>query len=247
MNAKECSKQDLRKLTREFPSRRTEELADELGRTTQAVKRKAACLHLRKSAKYLRRLGRVAVIALAAVLLLTVRAGPVKAAEPAPLPAPATPWLIGTVGNEEQLGVYLGYELGSRTWAGIEGRWYERVNTGSEAASASMFVMWEVVPDLVIPVGGLFPQLDTGSVPQSISASLFLGGSLGLLWPEDGDNSFNFRDRDAVAKVFTEVQFGGGGNAVVGLRYEYAFQPDQWEDLAETPQHSAFLTLTTRF
>ena len=52
------SKDDLKQLRRLFPSRATAEVASELGRPTEAVKKKASRMGLRKSNRYMKSLGR---------------------------------------------------------------------------------------------------------------------------------------------------------------------------------------------
>jgi hypothetical protein len=52
------SKDDLKELKRLFPKRPTAEVAAELGRPTEAVKKKASRMGLRKSPRYMRSLGR---------------------------------------------------------------------------------------------------------------------------------------------------------------------------------------------
>ncbi len=52
------SKGDLKDLKRLFPNRATAEVAQELGRPTEAVKKKASRMGLRKSPRYMKSLGR---------------------------------------------------------------------------------------------------------------------------------------------------------------------------------------------
>ncbi len=52
------SKDDLKQLRKLFPSRATAEVASELGRPTEAVKKKASRMGLRKSGRYMKSLGR---------------------------------------------------------------------------------------------------------------------------------------------------------------------------------------------
>ena len=52
------SKDDLKQLRKLFPSRATAEVATELGRPTEAVKKKASRMGLRKSNRYMKSLGR---------------------------------------------------------------------------------------------------------------------------------------------------------------------------------------------
>jgi hypothetical protein len=52
------TKDDLRELKKLFPNRPTAEVAAELGRPTEAVKKKASRMGLRKSSRYMRSLGR---------------------------------------------------------------------------------------------------------------------------------------------------------------------------------------------
>jgi len=52
------TKDDVRRLKQLFPSRPTAEVAAELGRPTEAVKKKASRMGLRKSGRYLKSLGR---------------------------------------------------------------------------------------------------------------------------------------------------------------------------------------------
>jgi len=55
---KAWSAAEVRKLKRLFPNNPTSRIAAELGRNTDAVKKKASRMGLRKSPKYLRKLGR---------------------------------------------------------------------------------------------------------------------------------------------------------------------------------------------
>ncbi len=50
--------QDVRELKKLFPNRPTAEVARKLGRPTEAVKKKASRMGLRKSRKYMKSLGR---------------------------------------------------------------------------------------------------------------------------------------------------------------------------------------------
>ncbi len=52
------SKDDIKELKRLFPNRPTAEVAAELGRPTEAVKKKASRMGLRKSPRYMKLLGR---------------------------------------------------------------------------------------------------------------------------------------------------------------------------------------------
>lgn len=52
------SKNDLKDLKKMFPNRPTAEVAAELGRPTEAVKKKASRMGLRKSPRYMKSLGR---------------------------------------------------------------------------------------------------------------------------------------------------------------------------------------------
>lgn len=52
------SKDDLKELRRLFPTHATAEVASHLGRPTEAVKKKASRMGLRKSRNYMRSLGR---------------------------------------------------------------------------------------------------------------------------------------------------------------------------------------------
>lgn len=49
---------DLRKLKKLFPKYSTADVAEELGRPTEATKKRASRLGLKKSKKYMRKLGR---------------------------------------------------------------------------------------------------------------------------------------------------------------------------------------------
>jgi len=52
------SRNDLKELKRLFPNRPTAEVAAELGRPTEAVKKKASRMGLKKSPRYMKSLGR---------------------------------------------------------------------------------------------------------------------------------------------------------------------------------------------
>ncbi len=52
------SKNDLKELKKLFPNRPTAEVAQELGRPTEAVKKKASRMGLKKSPRYMKSLGR---------------------------------------------------------------------------------------------------------------------------------------------------------------------------------------------
>jgi hypothetical protein len=52
------SKDDLKELKKLFPNRPTSEVAAQLGRPTEAVKKKASRMGLRKSPRYMKSLGR---------------------------------------------------------------------------------------------------------------------------------------------------------------------------------------------
>jgi hypothetical protein len=52
------TKDDVKELKKLFPNRPTAEVAAELGRPTEAVKKKASRMGLRKSRKYMKGLGR---------------------------------------------------------------------------------------------------------------------------------------------------------------------------------------------
>jgi hypothetical protein len=53
------TRDDVRRLKRLFSNRPTAEVADELGRPTEAVKKKASRMGLRKSGRYMKSLGRI--------------------------------------------------------------------------------------------------------------------------------------------------------------------------------------------
>ena len=53
------SKEDLKQLKKLFPNSPTADVAAKLGRPTEAVKKKASRMGLRKSKKYMKSLGRV--------------------------------------------------------------------------------------------------------------------------------------------------------------------------------------------
>jgi hypothetical protein len=52
------SENDLKLLKKQFPNKATAEIAAQLGRPTDAVKKKASRMGLRKSKKYMKSLGR---------------------------------------------------------------------------------------------------------------------------------------------------------------------------------------------
>jgi hypothetical protein len=52
------TRNDVKELKKLFPNRPTAEVAKQLGRPTEAVKKKASRMGLRKSRKYMRSLGR---------------------------------------------------------------------------------------------------------------------------------------------------------------------------------------------
>lgn len=52
------SKDDIRQLRKLFPSHATADVASNLGRPTEAVKKKASRMGLRKSKRYMKSLGR---------------------------------------------------------------------------------------------------------------------------------------------------------------------------------------------
>jgi len=52
------TRDDIRRLRKLFSTRRTADVAAELGRPTEAVKKKASRMGLRKSGRYMRSLGR---------------------------------------------------------------------------------------------------------------------------------------------------------------------------------------------
>jgi hypothetical protein len=52
------SKDDIRSLRKMFPNNATAEVASKLGRPTEAVKKKASRMGLRKSRRYMKTLGR---------------------------------------------------------------------------------------------------------------------------------------------------------------------------------------------
>ena len=53
------TRDDVRRLRKLFSNRPTAEVADELGRPTEAVKKKASRMGLRKSGRYMKSLGRI--------------------------------------------------------------------------------------------------------------------------------------------------------------------------------------------
>lgn len=52
------SKDDLKQLKKLFPNRATADVASDLGRPTEAVKKKASRMGLKKSQRYMKSLGR---------------------------------------------------------------------------------------------------------------------------------------------------------------------------------------------
>lgn len=143
------------------------------------------------------------------------------------------------VGNEYQVGG--GFLLNNtgvtHTAAGLDARW---IDDGLDTWQATFCVMWQAVPEIQLPVGGMFPQASL-PVPESIPASLNLGGRIGYYKENET------KEDGAVAVLLVEAEVFPQEKASLAIRYEYAFT-DGWDQLqSDAKEHQAFLNLKYRF
>jgi len=143
------------------------------------------------------------------------------------------PIAAGAIGNEEQLGGWFGLTQ-DYTTIGFDGRYVSDYgDTGESTEILSVFVAWNAVPKVTIPVSGLLPQLQLPG-PESIDVQLNLIGRLG----------YETEHKDVIATVGAELELLTMDRASLALRYEYAFDDDLWNELSsEVGQHQTFLNL----
>ena len=144
---------------------------------------------------------------------------------------------VGTIGNEEQLGGWFG-RTGKFTTIGVDVRYLSDYgDTGDSTEVVSVFVSWNAVPKLTVPLAGLVPQFKL-PLPESVDVQLNLIARLGL----------ETEHKDVVATVGAELALVTMDATSIAVRYEYAFSEDLWGDLsADLGQHQAFLNLIHHF
>ena len=146
---------------------------------------------------------------------------------------------VGMLGNENEIGGWFGREVTTHNIVGIDTRWLDETDEVDDGYSLSVFVMWEAVPRIGIPIDGWLPQFDSTAVPTSLDAAVDLGGRVGVKKRDETDPEI---------VVFAQLRFNPDGNANVGIRYEYKFDADLWSDIGNIEnQHQAFLILVWRF
>lgn len=149
---------------------------------------------------------------------------------------------IYEIGNEDQLGGGALLRAGEWTWWGVDGRW---IDDNLDTWVASFVVQWSAVPEVVIPVGGLFPQVDL-PVPPALTATLNLGGRVGY---QRHEAEYVEGERGCPVVAFTaELDFCLAGRASFGLWYERQLDSGVWGDLSDDPlRDQVFLCLKQRF
>ena len=144
------------------------------------------------------------------------------------------------IGNEYQIGGGVLVKTDEFTSLGLDGRW---IDDGLDTWAISGVVMWNAMPEIQIPIGGLLPQANL-PLPQSIAAALNLGGRLGYQRSEETEEGA------AVCGLIAELEFNAGKDATLAIRYEYQFDSDSfWSELPDEPAqtHGTFLVLKFRF
>jgi len=139
----------------------------------------------------------------------------------------------GAIGNEDQLGGWLGV-AGKYTTFGFDGRYLSEYGDTEESTEIlSVFASWNAVPKITIPVSGMLPWLELPG-PESIDVQLNIIGRLG----------YETEHKDIVATVGAELELLSGDKATLAIRYEYAFSDNVWSELSdELGQHQAMLNL----
>jgi len=225
----EWSKEDVRDLKKMFPNNSTLEVADELHRPIEGVKKKASRLGLKKSRRYLKSLGRVVAILLVCCLWsATVRAGDDAVAA-------GNNWTVSVVGNDDLLSV----RVGTRPWTekteiGLYGVWQDGLQPdGEEAWGGGVYATYDVAH-------GEFAILQ-----MQVPIVWYVGGMAGFLSPDP--IKLSRHTIDASASLLTGLSFGGE-KVRIGVEYLYALSPSLWKELAEVdPQGEILLCLAYRF
>jgi len=139
----------------------------------------------------------------------------------------------GAIGNENQIGGWFGL-TGKYTTIGFDGRYVSDYGDTDESTEIlSIFVSWNAVPKITIPISGLIPQFNLPG-PESIDVQLNIIGRLG----------FETENEDVIATLGAELELLSGDRASLAVRYEYSFSEAIWSDLSnQVGQHQAFLNL----
>jgi hypothetical protein len=146
---------------------------------------------------------------------------------------------VGAIGNEDQLGGFLGYKM-TYTTIGIDVReWKEFTPEGDDTIVASFFVKWNAVPKITMPLSGLIPQFQLPG-PESVDIQLNLVARIG--YEEEMEST--------ILTIGPELQLLTGDRGSFAIRYEYAFDDSEWSELPSPDvidKHQTFLVLAFRF
>ena len=142
-------------------------------------------------------------------------------------------------GNSDYLGGRIGYVPFVNTEIGLDYAWVDAGSMAPEGdgQTVAVYAIWDAVPVLEIPIGGMLPFLETGGLPESVPASVYLGGKVGieLRQTEEPIASFIVGTRIAPNKAIS-----------FGIEYNYAFDSGDFEHVL-SDQHQALLVINWRF
>lgn len=145
------SKADIKLLKSRFPSHPTAEVAFDLKRPTEAVKKQAQRLGLKKSARYLRSLGRVAAVVLCLFATTQVNAADFSA---------------GVTADYETTLTTLSYRIDPNAWIGAA------MTTDSEVEGNHIFAG----PIARINTGGIYRTAASAIIPDKYLAPIWQVG-----------------------------------------------------------------------
>lgn len=147
--------------------------------------------------------------------------------------------IAGIVGNEFEVGGYVGLATGAHTILALDGRWLDDYEDAEAGASVCALVMWNAVPKVSIPVNGLLPQIAIPGLPESIDVSLDLGGRIGVVHRDEVDPEIG---------ALVQLRLNPDSATGLAIRYERKFDEDLWSNLGDPAnEHQVFLVLHHRF
>ncbi len=159
--------------------------------------------------------------------------------------------IIGAIGNENEIGAWVGLIDSKNALFGIDGRYLDDTDKREEGYSVSAFVLWTAVPEFELPINGLFPQVDLPGLPESLTVALDLGARIGVVEQGAFKNPLTLDGEDNTRPevvLIAALAVNPEGRASFGIRYEYKFDDGIWSEIGSIQnQHQAFLCLDWRF
>lgn len=142
--------------------------------------------------------------------------------------------VVSVVGNDDEVGVRVGYRPGEKGEMGLFGLYTDGLKDGTEAAGGGLYATWDVM-------AGDFDLLG-----YKVPSVLYAGGLLGVLSTQDKLKEEG-RQTDAIAALMTGLSFGDE-TIRIGIEAQYAFSKEQWRALADVDENSKLLlNLSYRF